>query len=119
MSKPVAILCIDDEPKGLAVRKVLLESKGYEVHTATSGLEGLAIFARHRIPAVVVDYAMPEMNGAEVAAAFKRLDPTVKILLYSAYLDLPKEELRWVDAYATKGDHPKSLFAAVQQLLSN
>ena len=116
ISKSAAILCIDDEPKGLAVRKVLLESQGYEVLTATSGREGLAIFARYRVPAVVLDYAMPEMNGDMVAAALKRLDPAVKILLYSAYVDLPKEDLRWVDAYATKGDHPKTFLAAVQQL---
>jgi len=118
MSKLAAILCIDDEPKGLAVRKMLLESQGYEVITATSGREGLAIFAHHRVPAVVLDYGMPEMNGAEVAAAIKRLDPAVKILLFSAYVDLPKEELRWVDAYAVKGDHPKAFFAAVQQLFA-
>jgi CheY-like chemotaxis protein len=97
---------------------MLLESQGYEVFTATSGREGLAIFARHRVPAVVLDYAMPEMDGAQVAAALKRIDPSVKILLFSAYVDLPKEELRWVDAYAVKGDHPKAFFAAVQQLLS-
>jgi CheY-like chemotaxis protein len=118
MAKPAAILCIDDEPKGLAVRKVLLESQGYEVLTATSGREGLALFARHRVPAVVLDYKMPEMNGDVVAAALKRLDPAVKILLYSAYVDLPEEVLRWVDAYATKGDHPKTFFAAVQQLFA-
>jgi CheY-like chemotaxis protein len=113
-----AILCIDDEPKGLAVRKILLESQGYEVLTATSGREGLALFGRHRIPAVVLDYAMPEMNGAQVAAALKRLNPAVKILLFSAYVNLPEEELRWVDAYAVKGDHPQAFFTAVQQLLS-
>ncbi len=116
--RPAAILCIDDEPKGLTVRKMLLESQGYEVFTATSGREGLAIFARHRVPAVVLDYAMPEMDGAQVAAALKRIDPAVKILLFSAYVNLPKEELRWVDDYATKGDHPKAFLAAVQQLLS-
>jgi len=117
-SRSGAILCIDDEPKGLAVRKILLESQGYEVLTATSGREGLALFGRHRIPAVVLDYAMPEMNGAQVAAALKRLNPAVKILLFSAYVNLPEEELRWVDAYAVKGDHPQAFFTAVQQLLS-
>jgi CheY-like chemotaxis protein len=119
MSKPGAILCIDDEPKGLAVRKMLLESQGYEVLTATSGREALEIFARRRVPAVVLDYAMPEMNGAEVAAALKRLNPAVKVLLFSAYVDLPEEVLRSVDAYATKGEHPKTFFTAVQQLLSS
>jgi CheY-like chemotaxis protein len=118
MSKAAAILCIDDDSKGLAVRKMLLESQGYEVLTATSGREGLAIFARHRVPAVVLDYKMPGMDGAEVAAALKRIDPAVKILLFSAYVDFPEEVMRWVDAYATKGDHPKIFFAAVQQLLA-
>ena len=117
MSKPAAILCIDDEPKGLAVRKMLLESQGYEVLTATSAREGLALFAHHRVAAVVLDYAMPEMNGGEVAAYIKRLDPAVKILLFSAYVNIPEEELQWVDAYAIKGEHPKNFFAAVQQLL--
>ena len=42
----------------------------------------------------------------------------MKIVLYSAYVDLPEEVLRWVDAYAVKGDHPKTLVAAVQQLLA-
>ncbi len=118
MAIPATILCIDDEVKGLAVRKMLLESHGHEVFTATSGREGLALFASHSICVVVLDYAMPEMNGAEVAAALKRINPAVKILLYSAYPDLPEEVLHWVDAYAIKGDHPKTLFAAVQQLLS-
>jgi CheY-like chemotaxis protein len=118
MSKSVTILCIDDDPKGLAVRKMLLESQGYQVLTAASGREGLALFASSRVPAVVLDYAMPDMTGAEVAAALKRLNPEVKILLYSAYVDLPKEELRWVDAYATKGDHPEAFFAAVRQLVA-
>jgi CheY-like chemotaxis protein len=118
VSKAEAILCIDDEPKGLLVRKMLLESHGYEVITAATGREGLALFASHAVRAVVLDYAMPEMNGDEVAAALKRLDPAVKIVLYSAYVDLPEEALRWVDAYAIKGDHPKTLIAAVQQLLS-
>jgi CheY-like chemotaxis protein len=118
MAKPGAILCIDDEPKGVAIRKLLLESQGYEVVTATSGREGLALFASRAISAVVLDYAMPEMNGDEVAAALKRIDPAVKILLFSAYVDLPEEVLRWVDAYAIKGEHPKALLAAVRRLLT-
>jgi CheY-like chemotaxis protein len=97
---------------------MLLESQGYEVLTATSGREGLAIFGRQQVAAVVLDYAMPEMDGAQVAAALKRLNPAAKILLYSAYVNLPPEELRWVDAYAIKGEHPKAFVAALQQLLS-
>ena len=112
------ILCIDDEPVGLRVRKMLLESQGYKVLTATSGREGLQLFAANPVSAVVLDYAMPEMNGDQVAIALRRLKPDVKILLFSAYVKFPDEVMQWVDGYAVKGDHPTALFNALQQLLS-
>jgi CheY-like chemotaxis protein len=111
------ILCVDDEPIGLRVRQLLLESQGYKVLTATSGREALEMFAAHSISAVVLDYAMPEMNGDQVAIALKRLNPEVKILLFSAYVNFPDEVLRWVDGIAVKGDHPATLFNALRKLL--
>ena len=112
------VLCIDDEPKGLQVRKALLQRKGYEVLTATSGREGLELFAANPITAVILDYAMPEMDGGEVAAELRRLKPEVKILLLSAYVDLPQEVLNRVDARVLKGASPIGFLTALQQLLS-
>jgi CheY-like chemotaxis protein len=112
------ILCIDDEPTGLKVRKMLLQTVGYEVLTASSGLEGLKLFAANPIRAVIVDYSMPGMNGGEVAAEIKRLNPAVKIMMLSAYVDLPEEALKWVDIRAVKGVSPTSLLADLKQLLS-
>ena len=57
---------------------MLLESQGYEVLTAAIGRERLALFASHSIRVVMLDFAMPEVDGAEVAASLKRLDPAVK-----------------------------------------
>lgn len=111
------ILCIDDEPTGLMVRKILLQGQGYEVLTALSGPEGLELFVANPVDAVVVDYAMPGMNGDQVAAEMKRLKPSVKILLYSAYVDLPEDALKWVDRRAVKGVSPTSFLAELQQLL--
>jgi CheY-like chemotaxis protein len=112
------ILCIDDEPTGLMVRKILLQRQGYEVLTALSGPEGLELFADNPVDAVVVDYSMPGMNGDQVAAEMKRLKPSVKILLYSAYVDLPEDAMKWVDRRAVKGVSPTSFLAELQQLLS-
>ena len=42
------VLCIDDEPTGLLVRKMLLQNEGYQVLTALSGQEGLELFRRIR-----------------------------------------------------------------------
>ena len=60
---------------------------------------------------------MPGMNGDQVAAEMKRLKPSVKILLYSAYVDLPEDALKWVDRRAVKGVSPTSFLAELQQLL--
>jgi len=113
------ILCVDDESTGLTVRKILLERQGYKVLTALSGPESLRLLTAHPVEAVVLDYAMPGMNGDRVAEAMKRLKPDVKILLYSAYVDLPEEALKWVDRRAVKGMSPTSFLEDLQQLLSS
>jgi CheY-like chemotaxis protein len=112
------ILCIDDELTGLQIRKVLLESRGYEVLTAGSGREGLELFAANPVEAVVLDYLMPEMDGMAVAQELRRRQPDVKILLLSAYVDLPEEIMRIVDARTMKGEAPTALLSAIQQLLT-
>ncbi len=118
-SKGNMILCIDDEPKGLLVRQMVLESQGYEVLTATSGREGLELFAAHPQCAVVLDYAMPDMDGGMVAAELRKLKPEVKILLLSAYVELPESCLKLVDARAVKGASPASLLTTLRQLLAS
>ncbi len=116
MSKPV-LLCIDDEPGGLEVRKMVLESAGYSVLTAGSGKAGLEIFTSQGVDLVILDYAMPEMSGYEVAVELKRTSPGTPILMLSAYFPVPQEVLRVVDAYATKGESPLQLFEQVGVLL--
>jgi CheY-like chemotaxis protein len=112
------ILCIDDEANGLRIRKMLLQTQGYEVMTALSGPEGLELLDAYPFIAVIVDYSMPVMNGGEVAAEIKRRNPTLKILMLSAYVDLPEEALKWVDKRSVKGVSPTSLLADLEQLLS-
>jgi CheY-like chemotaxis protein len=80
-----SVLCIDDEPSNLKVRKLLLESAGYFVLTASGGKEGLDIFRSNLVDAVVVDYSMPEMDGSMVAARVKEIKPRIPVIMLSAY----------------------------------
>jgi CheY-like chemotaxis protein len=112
------ILCIDDEPIGLFVRKFLLEGVGYKVLTATNGGEGLEIFTTQPITAVLLDYCMPEMNGGQVAAEMRRRKPAVPILMLSACLEVPEEVLKQVNGRAYKSEPPANLLAQIKQLLS-
>jgi CheY-like chemotaxis protein len=115
---PSLVLCIDDELIGLKVRKILLERAGYTVMSALEGEEGINIFAREPIEAVVLDYAMPGMNGAQVASRMREIKPGVPILLLSAYLGLPAEVTALVDVYMTKGEGAPALLKKLRSMLA-
>jgi CheY-like chemotaxis protein len=117
VSRVSRILCIDDEVLGLEIRKVVLEREGYVVHTASDGPSGIKLFRQHPIDAVVLDFAMPGMNGAAVAVALKEIRPEVPILLLSAYLTLPDEVQRIVTMVANKGDGALALLQNVRKML--
>ncbi len=113
------VLCVDDEVIGLKVRKILLERAGYRVLTALSGPEGIAMFEREPVEAVVLDYSMPGMHGAEVAAAMRQTKPKVPILLLSAYVGLPEEVTNLVDLYMTKGEGAPVLLQNLDSMFSS
>ena len=112
------VLCIDDEVVGLQVRKMILERAGYNVLTAPDGPSGLEIFAEHPIDAVILDYAMPGMDGGQVAAAMRTQKPEVPILLLSAYVALSPEITQNVDLYMTKGEGAPILLQKLNGLLT-
>src|SRR3974390_478809 len=116
-TRPKTVLCVDDEKIGLRVRKIMLESRGYKVLTASNGPEGLKVFDDNEVDVVVLDYYMPDQNGGEVAAEMRRRRPGVPIVYLSAYFSLPPEALSVADAFLTKGDPPDLLMQKIQNLL--
>jgi CheY-like chemotaxis protein len=111
---PLTLLCIDDEPNVLAVRKMLLESVGYRVLSAESGPIGLEILKREQVHTFILDYKMPEMTGAEVAQRIRAMQPGLPIILLSACVDLTGDQLKDVDAYVTKGESPEVLLRTIE-----
>jgi CheY-like chemotaxis protein len=112
----LTILCIDDEPNVLVVRKMLLESVGYRVLLAESGPQGLEILQRENVHTVIVDYKMPDMTGSEVAEHIRIMRPGMPIIMLSAYIDLSADQLKDVDAYVTKGESPDVLLRTIKNV---
>ena len=112
------VLSIDDEPTILYLRDMVLKSAGYEVLSALSGREGLELFDSHTVDLVLLDYYMPEMNGAEVAAEMKRRKPNVPIIIVSAYIEVPDNALALAESFVTKGEGPEVLLTRIGELLS-
>jgi two-component system nitrate/nitrite response regulator NarL len=79
------VLVVEDDASVRGLVQVILEDEGLEVFEAADGEEGLRL-ARQVLPdAFVVDYRMPGMDGAEVAAAVLRDELPTRVLLVSAH----------------------------------
>lgn len=66
------ILVVDDIPDNCFLLQSFLESEGYEVDVAESGLEAIAKIERNLPTLVLLDVMMPEMNGYEVAERIRK-----------------------------------------------
>lgn len=86
-SKP-NILVVDDEPSMLLYTKTLLEMDDYRVDTAASGEEALKRVKDGKPPQLILlDMAMPSMNGLQTIAACRELVPSQKIVVLSCVTD--------------------------------
>lgn len=88
MNLPQAILLIDDNAHGMVARRRVLNDLGFEVQTAKSGEEALAILETGKHFAVIVtDYRMGGMNGIELAEHARRICPKSRTILLSALVE--------------------------------
>ena len=84
---PVTVLVVDDEDSiRNALRKFLVQ-QGYEVATAATGEEALAVLQRQRITGILLDVNMPGINGVELVPQIMDIDPTIAILMLTAVND--------------------------------
>ena len=110
------ILCIDDYKQGLHARRLILETAGYNVITASSGRIGLRLLQSHPAHFVILDYGMPQMNGEAVAREIRRTHPNVFILMLSGHIVVPASASSAVDAFVTKGQPPAVLLGCLNLL---
>jgi CheY-like chemotaxis protein len=111
------LLCIDDHPEGLAIRKVLLEAMGYRVLAAPNAQAGLRLFDKNRVDLVVCDYWISDLDGEALTRMLHELKPRVPILLLSgATKSIPEGVLKLVDNFVQKGQPTDVLLSAVAGL---
>jgi len=112
------VLCIDDESTALQLRQTVLESAGYKVLAAKSGAQGIKLFGSEPVHAVILDYWMADMNGLQVAREIRKLNPSIPIIILSAYGELLDESLGLADIWIRKGEEdPQYLLERLDQLL--
>ncbi|TAK75108.1 MAG: response regulator [Gammaproteobacteria bacterium] len=93
------ILIVEDNQINLMLVKVLLATKGYDIHTANDAHEALVLLEHLHPCLIIMDIQLPGMDGLELTRKLKA-DPQYQDIAIIA-----------VTAYAMKGDKEKALAA--------
>jgi DNA-binding response OmpR family regulator len=79
------ILIIDDDEMFLQVMQGLLVDEGFEVLATADGPRGLELFKGHAPDLVLLDQALPSMNGLEVLRKIREIDSDAKVIMITGY----------------------------------
>jgi two-component system KDP operon response regulator KdpE len=107
------ILVVDDEAQIVRVLRAALQSNGYEIITASNGMDALKTFLEVNPALVITDLAMPEMDGVELTREIRQRATTPVIVV--SVRNQEQEKIRALDEGAD--DYITKPFA-IQELLA-
>ena len=116
------MLIVDDIPTNVRLLEARLSAEYFDVVTASSGAEALAICQAGEIDIILLDVMMPEMDGFEVCQRLKadRRTHHIPVLMITA-LDQPSDRVRGLevgaDDFLTKPVDDVQLMARVKSLV--
>ncbi len=127
MAARATVLVIDDDPDFLEFARIVLESRDYEVLTAESAAEGLALMRQAQPDVVLLDVVMSYTFDGLNATREIREDPQLKgtpLILISAIVSgeepelFPADESLHHDLFLSKPIEPAELLKQVKELIS-
>jgi PAS domain S-box-containing protein len=116
------ILFVDDEETLVEMGKIILEWLGYNVSVTTNSAEALELFVAQpdRFDAVITDYTMPHMTGADLAKEMMRVRPDIPIILCTGFSENITEEKAvemGVRAFAMKPLNMREIAETIRKVL--
>jgi PAS domain S-box-containing protein len=92
VGRRLKVLLVDDDPLVSMNTSNMLADLGHSVSEALSGAQALQLLETDlQFDVVVTDYAMPGMNGLDLATKIKQMKPKLPIVLTSGYAELPPQ----------------------------
>jgi len=117
--KNVKVLVADDEENIRLLFKEELEEEGYEVQTASNGLEALEKLQDSSFDVVVLDIKMPIMDGIEALNVIKNRNRNQPVILCSAYGEFKQDVSSWVsDGYVVKSADTRELKETIKKIVN-
>jgi len=119
-SAALRVLCVDDDPWSRDVMNHFLSAEGHSVVVAESGTAGVAAFKKDQFDLVILDRAMPDMSGDDVAKIIKKVQPDIAVLLVTGFGEIMRnagESPEGVDAILSKPVSLEDLNRAIAQVM--
>lgn len=116
------ILVVEDDPLMLSALEILLEDEGYDVTTASSGMEAIEKAKGENFDLVVSDVRMAEMDGIETLSNVKQQQPDARSIVITGYAspDIPVQAIKLgVDDYIMKPFDDRQFVASVKRCLES
>jgi CheY-like chemotaxis protein len=117
---PQCILIVDDNASIRHILRAEFERRDWKVEEARNGREAIEKAEESKPDLIVLDLAMPVMNGLEAAPVLRPMLPTVPIILFTLYADrlLEREALSaGITVVVSKDAALKTLLNRAQELL--
>ena len=116
------ILVVDDDSTSRRLMSHILNREGYEVATASDGVEALELMADDPAEILITDRMMPNMDGVELLKAVRQSPiyghiPVIIVTANSDARDQPEAEAAGATAFLTKPVGSTELLATVQRAL--
>ncbi len=113
------ILIIDDDKTLIDLLGQSLGKSGYEIVSATNGIDGLQVLYKHRVDLVILDVMMPRMDGWETCSRIRDVSdvPVIMLTAKDEEADALKGFQCGVDDYVTKPFSFAELTARVKAVL--
>ncbi|MGZ0084395.1 response regulator transcription factor [Caldibacillus thermoamylovorans] len=113
------VLLVDDEEEIIELMKDFLEAEGYNVLTASNGLEALSILEKQAVHCVLLDIMMPNQSGFTTCKKIREISD-VPILFLTAVQD-DTDKIRGLnigaDDYIVKSATPGEIVARIKAVL--
>ncbi len=114
----VHVLFVDDDANQREIYRRRLERRGYVVDTADSADAAVDRLRNQRPQVVVLDIAMPGRDGLSALQEFLDIDPSVPVIINTAYPGYAENFLSWAaDAYIEKSSDLTPLLEAIEQAM--
>lgn len=119
---PVRVLVIDDDETFRTTIKDLLESLGFTVSVLGNPVKALELFTREKdsFDVVLLDYYMPQLDGAKTYEWIRKLAPNAKVVICSGADELRLRQLRTqyqISTYIRKPFRTEELVKVIYQVL--